>query len=46
MLVKCKFLLVLKSFNICILIMKVINGDEKLSLNCMGLKFRDFRVLC
>lgn len=44
MLVKCKFLLVLKSFNI--LIMKVINGDEKLSLNCMGLKFRVFRVLC
>lgn len=44
MLVKCKFLLVLKSFNI--LIMKVINGDEKLSFNCMGLEFRVFRVLC
>lgn len=38
MLVKCKFSLVSKSFNI--LIMKATNGDEKSSLNCMGLKPR------
>lgn len=44
MLVKCKFSLVSKSFNI--LIMKATNGDEKSSLNCMGLKPRVSRVLC